>query len=80
MYVCHLISNLLSNFRFRVQLVADGYFKEEYGFKTVEKVTAVFNHLKTYYAHPSLGVKFDLVKLPVKIIPYKILIAAHKLE
>merc|ERR1712212_215558 len=73
-------SRMPKTFKFRVQLVADGYFKEEYGFKTVEKVTAVFNHLKTYYAHPSLGVKFDLVKLPVKIIPYKILIAAHKLD
>ena len=62
-------------FRLRIQLVADGYFKEEFKFKTVEKVTAVFNHLKTYYSHPSLGVKFDLVKLPVKIIPDKVLIA-----
>jgi len=73
-------SRMPKTLKFRVQLVADGYFKEKYGFKTVEKVTAVFNHLKTYYAHPSLGVKFDLVKLPVKIIPYKILIAAHKLD
>jgi len=73
-------SRMPRTFKFRVQLVADGYFKEQYGFKTVEKVTAVFNHLKTYYSHPSLGVKFDLVKLPVKIIPYKIQIAAHKLD
>ena len=55
--------------------MADGYFKQKYGFRTVEKVTAVFNHLKTYYSHPSLGVKLDLIKLPVKILKEKVVIS-----
>ena len=69
-----------SLFRFRIQFVADGYFKQKYGFKTVEKVTAVYNHLKTYYSHPSLGVKLDLVKLPVKILKEKVVISKFGLR
>ena len=74
------LSKYQLHFRFRIQFVADGYFKQKHGFKTVEKVTAVFNHLKTYYSHPSLGVKLDLVKLPVKILKEKVVISKFGLR
>ena len=57
--------------------MADGYFRQEYGSQVDEKITGVFNHLKTYYSHSSLEVKFDLVKLPIKILANKIIISAR---
>ena len=66
--------------RFRIQFVADGYFRRDYGSKVNEKITGVFNHLRTYYAHSSLQVKFDLVMLPIKQINNFIRISAQNRE
>lgn len=59
-------SRMPKTLRFRIQFVAENYMKKKYKSKVNEKITAVFNHLKTYYSHSTLQVKFDLVMLPIK--------------
>jgi len=70
-------STMPKTFKFRIQFVADGYFRRDYGSKVNEKITGVFNHLRTYYSHSSLQVKFDLVMLPIKQINNFIRISAQ---
>ena len=73
-------SSMPKTFNFRIQFVADGYFRRDYGRKVNEKITGVFNHLKTYYSHPSLPVKLNLVMLPIKQISTFITIRADNRE
>ena len=61
-------------------MVTEGNFKAEYGSRVDEKVSGVFNHLKTFYSHSSLQVKFDLVKLPIKHLTEKITITPKNRE
>ena len=60
--------------------MAEGNFKKEYGYKVDEKVSGVFNHLKTYYSHSSLEVKFDLTMLPIKHLTEEIIITPDNRE
>ena len=62
-------------------MVAEGNFKTKYGqADTEERVAGVVNHMKTFYAHSSLRISFDLVKLPTKFLDEKIEITEDNLE
>ena len=61
-------------------MVIDGYFTEKYGSNSETRVAGVFNHMKTFFVHTSLQVKFNLIKLPTKTLTQKILITASNRE
>ena len=61
-------------------MVVDDYFYQKFGSKSATRIAGVFNHMKTFYQHSSLQVKFNLIKLPPKKTKGKLQIVASNRE
>ena len=64
----------------KVQLALEGNFVEWFKDEAEERIAGVFNHMKTFYQHSSLQVKFNLIKLPPKRTKQKLQIVASNRE
>ena len=61
-------------------MVVDDYFYQKFGSKSATRVAGVFNHMKTFYQHSSLQVKFNLIKLKPKKTSQRLVITASNRE
>ena len=46
----------------------DKKFTDKFGDNSETRVAGVWNHMKTFFIHSSLDVKFNLIRLPTKEI------------
>jgi len=49
-----------SGFRMKVQPITDASFRNQFGSQTQERVNGIFEHVKTFFQHSSLGTKYEL--------------------
>ena len=68
------------SYSLRVQMVTEGYFTEKFGNNSETRVAGVFNHMRTFFAHPSLPVKFNLIRLPTKTLSERIIVTPRMRE
>ena len=61
-------------------MVTDKKFTDKFKKESETRVAGVWNHIKTFFIHSSLDVKFNLIRLPTKEIDQSIIIKPSNRE
>ena len=69
-----------SGFRMKVQPITDASFRNRFGSQTQERVNGIFEHVKTFYQHNSLGTKYELDIASVNEYPETLRAIGNDLE